>query len=150
MNSKPQTQRKGASDAGGAAPRTGGGKTESKPSQKIPVQDISSKGALNKTPSSSRKSLKNISGALVTSSQAKSVQEARSAAETSTMNNQVRVAELQNYVVNKIEMLKKTQANIKKLTQLAAFIPDFILKEETFRKVPYQRSTDGNFSSLLN
>lgn len=126
----------------------GGGAMEDRPpsrtrqgsiqGQKIMVQDIASKGSIK---SQSSKTMRKISG-LLGNVQPRSMHDVRSMGESS-MNNQVRVAELQNYVVNKIEMLKKNQANVKKLTQLAAFIPDFILKEETSRKIPYQRSTDA-------
>jgi adenylate cyclase 10 len=88
------------------------------------------------------KTVRKISG-LLGASQPKNLHDVRSLTDSSSMSNQVRVTELQNYVVNKIEALKKTQATVKKLTQLAAFIPDFILKEETSRKVPYQRSTEA-------
>ncbi|ODN03430.1 Adenylate cyclase type 10 [Orchesella cincta] len=57
--------------------------------------------------------------------------------------NTVRNAELQNYVVNKIELLKRTQFNIKKLNQLCSFIPDFILLDEVNRKIPYQLSHEA-------
>jgi adenylate cyclase 10 len=54
-----------------------------------------------------------------------------------------KVTELQNYVTNKIEVMKRNQAQIRKCTQLAAFIPDFILTEEITRKIPYQTSKEA-------
>jgi len=58
-------------------------------------------------------------------------------------HGQTKVMELQNYVSNKIEMMKNNHLAIKKCTQLAAFIPDFILLEEMTRKLPYQTSRDA-------
>lgn len=52
-------------------------------------------------------------------------------------------AELQKYVVNKIEVLKRNQFNIKKLTQLCSFIPDAIILEEQNRKIPYNASFEA-------
>lgn len=54
-----------------------------------------------------------------------------------------RNAELQSYVVNKIELMKRTQFSIKKVTQLCSFIPDFILMDEINRKIPYQFSLEA-------
>lgn len=49
----------------------------------------------------------------------------------------------QGFASNKIEMIKRTQFNIRKVTQLCSFIPDFILMDEVSRKIPYQFSYDA-------
>lgn len=109
-------------DTTGEGPRTG--------SAGIPLKE---RGVM-KSPSSNRGINKKPSGNLLA---VKSNNDTRNLGESTTTQK-----ELQNYV-SKIDLLKKTQATVKKLTQLAAFIPDFILKEETSRKVPYQRSADA-------
>jgi len=55
---------------------------------------------------------------------------------------QSRAAELQNYVATKIELMKRAQINIQRVTQLASFIPDYILKDEN-TKIPYFTSFEG-------
>lgn len=53
-----------------------------------------------------------------------------------------RGAALQDFV-NKLELMKRSQFNLKKMTQLCSFIPDFIMMDEISRKIPYNFSFEA-------